>query len=740
MIVLKDFQQEVVDKLLSFTAPDNGKNHLIINAPTGSGKTIMLLSWISEYIQSTNDNIAFVWFTPGAGELEEQSKDKAANFDSFLSQNIDQAMLKGFPKGSATFINWERVVGKTNKAMLELSEKENLVDKVRQAKDKGTNFILIIDEAHRNQTEKAAKVISLFEAEKIVEVSATIADPEVKEIEYYLVPEEAAISSGLLVEQIVVNEDVDGELDGSDEFTMLLDLAEKKRVEICTDYKKLEINFNPLVIIQIPDDSSNILLNKIEDYLEKKHKKTYENGLLGVWLSEKKENNITVSEPKDPVQYLIIKQAIATGWDAPRAKILVKIRENMGENFTIQTIGRIRRTLEQKHYGSEIADSAYLYTLDEKFLDGVFSNLSGVKKYSVSLKKEFSDFSLISHKLIDGTQVLNERRLRESAYQGFVSLYKLGTDLHRNKQILENRGFIIGETIDSNFLQGKFSTYEDTKYLKEKQISIPASFNENRIDILHALHELDRVMHIPLRTVEAIMRTFFMGKAPKVHNILDLTPNEWTAFMINNWRRLREDFKKIDIDVATQGELLINFKEEEFKFPLEETYTYNPNQNNGNIIESNVYNGYLEASISTRPSLVERLFERYLEENKDKIDFVYKNGDKGPQYFSVVYPTSIDSASHFYPDYIIQLKNKEIWIIETKGGQTSSGQDKNIDKYYSELKFNSLSKYAKDHNLNFGFVRDSDEKLYIVNSVWSDDMKDDTVYKNLSDEIFRNID
>ncbi|PNB77016.1 hypothetical protein C1X30_30680, partial [Pseudomonas sp. FW305-BF6] len=63
MIELKNFQQDAVDRLLAFTAPEYKVNHLMIKAPTGAGKTIVLLSWIDEYFRSTGDNVAFVWFT-----------------------------------------------------------------------------------------------------------------------------------------------------------------------------------------------------------------------------------------------------------------------------------------------------------------------------------------------------------------------------------------------------------------------------------------------------------------------------------------------------------------------------------------------------------------------------------------------------------------------------------------------------------------------------------------------------
>ena len=51
--------------------------------------------------------------------------------------------------------------------------------------------------------------------------------------------------------------------------------------------------------------------------------------------------------------------------------MLVKLRDNMDETFEIQTIGRIRCMDEAKHYEKDILDSCYLYTLDDKFTEGV---------------------------------------------------------------------------------------------------------------------------------------------------------------------------------------------------------------------------------------------------------------------------------------------------------------------------------------------------------------------------------
>ena len=68
-------------------------------------------------------------------------------------------------------------------------------------------------------------------------------------------------------------------------------------------------------------------------------------------------------------------------------------------------------------------------------------------------------------------------------------------------------------------------------------------------------------------------------------------------------------------------------------------------------------------------------------------------------------------------------KDGTVWVIETKGGE-SKGQDKNIDRQI-ENKFNAFKAYAEKHNLRWGFVRDKDNRLYINNTVFAEDMAED---------------
>lgn len=725
---LKNFQQDVVDKLLAFIAPEYGVNELTIKAPTGAGKTIMLLSWIDEYIRSTSDNVAFVWFTPGAGELEEQSQDKANSFSSIKAQSVDDALLNGFERGSATFINYERVVGKKSKAMLTDSERDNLVDKIEKAFQNDRHFVVIVDEAHRNDTKKARDIISRFGASKTVRVSATIDDPNTPDsIEFYEVTEESVIASGLITKAVVVNEAIDTELDGTDEFTILFEAAENKRKEIVKKYAENNVvGVNPLVLVQLPDESTPALSLRIEKYLQETMGKTYDDGKLGIWLSEQKRNVADVTKLDNKVEYLIIKQAIATGWDAPRAKILIKIRENMGERFTIQTLGRIRRMPQPwlGHYNVDVLDNAYLYTFDTDFLNGVFlANAAVAPTPLLNLKDKAKDLKLTSERVLKYAETLNEKLILENVYKGLVEHFKFTDDLEANYHILENHNFIMGSKILTTFKQGRFDTLEHAENLQDRERRVEADYQDNRIDLLHAFHELDRVVHLPVSKVEAMLKRFFLwrGYALK-HSLLKLNANEWTAFILNNWHKLREEFRKTDIEQAIQGTLdLENIQKNDFTIPLTERYTYNPKLSDTKNVETNAYANYTTASIAVRPSIVERLMERWLEEHSDIVEFFYKNGDKGPQYFSLVFGTN-GGFSHFYPDFIVKMKNGEIYIIETKGGEDVKGNDKNIDAY-APAKYEALKKYGVEYNIKWAFVRDMNEELFYLNEgEWVDEM------------------
>lgn len=228
---------------------------------------------------------------------------------------------------------------------------------------------------------------------------------------------------------------------------------------------------------------------------------------------------------------------------------------------------------------------------------------------------------------------------------------------------------------------------------------------------------------MPVSRIEAMLKLFFLSRSNSNMNILKLDDSNFTAFVLNNWKKLRDEFKRIDVLQSIQGKLdIFNIQKNDFTIPLTERYKFNPRKNNTKYMKSNAYDKYSNSITLSRPSDSEILMEQWIENNKNLFDFVYKNGDKGYNYFSLVYATN-GGVSHFYPDFIIRTRNKDLWIIETKGGENKEGEDKNIDPY-APAKYESLKRYANDHNLHWVFVRDKDgDLLYLNDGDWVEDME-----------------
>ena len=106
-IDLFDFQEDTVSYLLEKTNNKNSKRKIILKSPTGSGKTIILLSYIEQFLLNANPNMIFCWLTPGKGELEEQSEEKMKrHLPNLKTGDINDLLLQGFVPGTSYFINW----------------------------------------------------------------------------------------------------------------------------------------------------------------------------------------------------------------------------------------------------------------------------------------------------------------------------------------------------------------------------------------------------------------------------------------------------------------------------------------------------------------------------------------------------------------------------------------------------------------------------------------------------------
>ena len=716
---LKEFQLAAVKSL--FEAMDKPVRDIILKSPTGSGKTIILTYFMHQYVQSYR-NTVFVWLTPGKGNLEEQSKSKMDKYiHSAQTKLLSDVMTGGFEENDNCFINWEKLTKKGSNALKD-SEHTNFLEHIQHALNAGLHFIVIVDESHQNNTVKADEIIQYFHTNKIIRCSAT--PKGIKNAEIIEIPESDVIAEGLIKKMLIINEDFPQRVEMENATEYLLERAYTKQREIRAEFISIAKDINPLIVVQIPNKSEK-LQNDVERWFETQGV-TYENGQLAVWLSDMHENLEEIEEINAPSVAVIIKQAVATGWDCPRATILVKLRDNMDETFEIQTIGRIRRMPEAHHYGKDLLDSCYLYTFDEKFTAGVKASLGkgALEATTLLLKNEYKNITLTSEQRTTVTDYRNPKKALLSVSKYFEEKFKTGSNKAENKTRLQAAGFefstdilrrtLSGETVTLNF----DSTDMNTVIITEKL---------NTHDHGHMYHQkvgkIGMEIGMEYSYMNTIIRKLFDRNFTYNRKILAMEPREVYAFVINNADLLRHtvreamaaELKQITFDIAQVSKV-------PFRMPQSCLFTYNGDLKTQIEYKKNVYQGYLS---SAAPRLTPELkFEKFCERS-EKVEWWYKNGDKGNEYFSIVYADNSEKQKLFYPDYIICVDG-ELWIIETKGGFDRSGNSQDIDKYTAK-KFAVLQAYLERHGLKDGIVRndDSTDELCICMEHYSDNIQSD---------------
>ncbi len=720
---LFDFQEACSLFLIDTVARQDSKQTITVKSPTGSGKTVILLDFIDKFLSSVNSNTAFIWLCPGKGDLEEQSRKKMLSLlPNKKANTLNDALLSGFEAGSTTFINWELITKKGNKAISD-TEKKNLFDRIAEGNRKNITYIIIVDEEHSNDTKKANDIINAFSAKNIIRVSATA--KENKLYEFYEIDELDVISSGLITKALYINEDVDYNGDFDSEHAYLLEMADKKRKQIAEAYSQqsgITTTIRPLVIIQFPN-SSDRLVEAVEKKLDDMGY-TYKNGMVAKWFADEKENLDGITELSAMPVFLLMKQAIATGWDCPRAKILVKLRENMAEDFEIQTIGRLRRMPEAMHYDIDVLDFCYLYTFDEKYKEGIkLAMTQAFETKRVFLKDKCKVFTLEKQYRDKDFGGMGERETFKQIQKHLVEKYKLTANKADNQLRLENAGYKFDEKIIGRMLEGKFITTDSVANDNEAnyhQTTRTVNTHKHGIELLHSVDTLKSVIGMTTQKTKVILERLFRKSVIVPNKLLSLGTAQYYAFVINNEHQLKVDFREAVAMTGVQQGFAFFPKTATFRMPEQELCRYDSTEIDVEEINSNAYKDYSSAMIVEGiRSKSERLFERYCEEQTD-IDWVYKNGDTGQQYFSVVYVGTMSKQWLFYPDYIVKKTNGEIWIIETKGGELGN-KSKNIDNQV-ENKFTAFKQYAEKHNIKWGFVRDKNEKLYINNTVYTDNM------------------
>ena len=373
--------RELTDKTIDLLTYSGNRHTLVFKAPTGAGKTVMaseLLLRLNAELRDRTDvpckEVAYIWIAPN--KLHEQSYFKMRSFFTegqelhpVIFDDLDHSAEGYIHPGEILFVNWESI-NKDNAVMIRDTEQgASLFDLTRRTQgEQHIPIIVIIDEEHMFASKlanKTEKVLSHICPKVEIRISATPVSRGELQVN---VQREAVVREGMIKQGVVLNpalqfNDPNGSLNQH-----LVHLALKKREELAEAYRKIGVNINPLLLIQLPNDKDKMdkdddsIKEEVMLYLDTIKDINIANGKLAVWLSNEKENLDGIEKPDNLTEVLLFKQAIALGWDCPRAAVLLIFRKIESFTFTAQTVGRILRMPEQHFYEDDRLNWGYVYT------------------------------------------------------------------------------------------------------------------------------------------------------------------------------------------------------------------------------------------------------------------------------------------------------------------------------------------------------------------------------------------
>lgn len=738
-INLKNYQEKAVGELIAtfktLLTKEEQKKVCVFQAPTGSGKTLMTAKFIEEIIREVPEmDLCFVWISIGKGELHLQSKHSLERvFGGAPRVSLVEEEFTGgrerIIRNEVVVVNWEKLRSKERETgdwkniLMKDGEKLNFRDVLSKTREQ-RKVIMIIDESHIGATaERTNELRDEINADVILEMSATPRiTPDPRDLArgtagYVFVEPKDVIDEGMIKKELIINEKIDEITDvEADSQEVVLQTAYKKRLELKKLFEKEKANINPLVLVQIPTaEAGEDKIKAVRKFLADKgiteRKDGTGNGKLAIWLSEQKSETLDwVSEPDNEIEFLIFKQAIDTGWDCPRAHILVKFRESHSETFEIQTVGRILRMPEQKHYASEDLNRGYIYTnvqsiivKKEEYNPNIIKHLKAVRKevYKpiklTSYYKSRADYGDITssftpvfektacgHFGLKGDHTMFAQNVAKVEKEGVI------LDVKKYQQDIIANAKIEGTTFDE--IEGKIDSAARAR-LTIAGNDLQALFEQIIKERLGSFKNVKRSVPAVKTAIYTWFRKYLGSKAWPEEMIL-----VQMVLAHNGNRKQFEEILASAIEAykaVREKEILKRVEESEqfYDFEIAKESFFNQHTDERVEHEKFVYEPcYLSAS-RLNP---EKNFEKFLAENSDKIVWWWKNGENKQDYFGVKYEYPVGVIHTFYPDYLLQLADGRIGIIETKdmgdrdGGNYTKAKAEKLQEYIKEQKGKKL--------------------------------------------------
>lgn len=427
MVSLADYQRDAVAAIRDSVLAASGYQHAnpglrqavarsvgatLLQAPTGSGKTLMLGRALEQVRGKTGAPCVWFWFAPFTGLVAQTRDALAAQCPSLRLRDITKDRSALMARDGDVFIQTWALVATTRKDARKVRTRGEdapaLDDMLQDLRERGVRIGVVIDEAHLNfgASAKAAATFYLDVLRPDFTLLATATPNDDKLIEFekragvtvenrVIVSRDQVVRAGLnkvgLTLGIVRLEGHDADLIDTEQAA--LTVAWRKHQQIKNRLAERGILVTPLMLVQVEDqgDGKADPVGRVRDKLKD----------IGVPDSVIATHTSGEPDPEfhtlayDPArEVLVFKVAVATGFDAPRAWTLVSVRPTRGTSFGLQIVGRIMRVHPQVrpfHGDDPLLDRGWVYLTDANIqagLDAAAQELKAVRSSIATVADE----------------------------------------------------------------------------------------------------------------------------------------------------------------------------------------------------------------------------------------------------------------------------------------------------------------------------------------------------------------
>ena len=690
-----NYQDKAIKRLLDYTfdlleTDRPTRQKMILEAPTGSGKTVVMAQYMAQLSKDiafrddlTCQRVAFIWLAPN--QLHAQSydslKDLFAESRAIRPVLFEEISSKSLQANEVLCLNWQSISREDNLYVRDNEQGKTIENYVRNCRLEGIEVVVILDEAHlfASKGKKAVEFLTKINAKMEIDVSAT---------PYFKNPEQTVkilrgdvVKEQMIKKRISLNPRLDDTPQGDrGSSALLLDLALAKRQELAAAYQREGSTVRPLLLIQLPNDSATETAKDkeirfiVEDLLEKRGI-SIKNEKLAIRLSNETINFDNIKAFDGHQEAMIFKQAITLGWDCPRAAVLLIFRELKQESFTIQTVGRILRMPEQKHYVQEdILNYGYVYTdLAKDMIKIVADDGNYITMDKAIRLKEYQPIDLPSiyiHRSTERNRLSNpdyKNSLFEAVEQKWQFEKTLGVAsiAERNRQHLKEN-FVENDV--NNIAIGIVSDENLTGELETVIVS-------QKANIARTKGELDVLL---LRFCRQNVGGYApVDSAPLMKIALELLLMSYCGYDELNAAKiiLSDNNQKCFADLITESLKIYEVKTQKRR----QSSVQKIKEYTWNVPPERIYTeGYIELKgvkavhvlqplfVQKERSNPEKTFVEYLDKNADTITWWYKNGDGSQGDFAIRYQDSRNDTRSFYIDFIVLHKDGTIALFDTK--------------------------------------------------------------------------